>query len=134
METIHKNTDNTLVFTLDELSTLAAPYYLFSFTNDSSGEETLFNMVDISPYPRRYNKFILTESIGSPVDPSSGIVELDFGWGKYKIYESVTQTLDIAATTGSVLEYGKYFVAGFEDEFDNNTNSVYDNGSSTVNI
>lgn len=66
MISINKDTVNNLVFTLTEKSQLPNPYYLFSFTNDSSGEVRLFNMEDISGYPRRFNEMELTEtSVGT---------------------------------------------------------------------
>lgn len=124
MIVIEKGATNSVIFTLTEKSQLPAPYYLFDFINDSDAEQKLFNMTDLSGYPRRYNKFNLIES--SSQDLPNGKVELDYGWGTYRVYESATQSLVIANTTGRILEEGKYFVKGYPAEFNNNDiNNIY---------
>ena len=128
MLTINKDSENTLIFTLTEKSALLSPNYLFNFISDVENEQVLFNMTDQSGYPRRFNEFILTEVNGtiSPEDPSNGEVTLNYGWGTYEVYESVSPTLVIANTTGRVLEKGKYFVQGYPASFNhNNINNIY---------
>lgn len=117
-----------MIFTLTEKSQLLNPYYLFKFTSDVEDTEVLFNMADQSMYPRRFNEMVLTEVDGTiiPVDPSNGEVNLNYGWGTYEVYESVTQTLVVANTTGRILEQGKYFVNGYPASFNHNTaNNIY---------
>lgn len=121
---INKNSTNSLIFTLTEKSRLPSPNYLFSFVNDSSGNEVLFTSPDLSGYPRRYNSFDIIES-GS-TNPSIGIVELEFGFGKYEVYESSSPTLNISGTTGRIIENGKVFVRGWNGTMNNNNiNNIY---------
>ncbi len=122
MITINKDTENSIIFTLTERSQLGNPKYLFSFTNDSSGEQKLFNMTDTSGYQRRFNLFELTESGTTYENLSASTVNLEYGWGKYEVYESATQTLEISGTTGRILEEGRYFVNGYPVEYNNNSN------------
>ena len=81
-------------------------------------------MPDTTSYVRRYNQFDLIET--SSEDLSNGRVELDYGWGKYEVYEAITATLSISGTTGRILEEGKYFVSGYPATFNNNDiNDIY---------
>jgi hypothetical protein len=121
MITLNKSSLNTVIFTLTEKSQLPIPKYLFSFTNDNSGENKLFNMTDLSGYARRYNEFDLIESGTTYENLSAGTVTLQYGWGKYEVYESTTPTLFISGTTGRVLEEGRYFVNGYPASMANNT-------------
>ena len=120
---IEKNTSNTIIFTLTERSRLATPYFLFEFTSDT-GMVKLFNMVDNSGYPRRFNEMTLIETTSE--DLPNGEVDLDYGWGTYLVYESSTPTLVVANTTGRILEEGKFFVKGYPaTQQGNNVNSIY---------
>jgi hypothetical protein len=121
---VNKNTTNTLVLTLTEKSQIQAPSYLFKFVDDSTKTEKLFNMADTSPYARRYNLFQLTETPNENL--SAGQVELNYGFGRYKVYESVNPTLFISGTTGRVLEEGIYFVPSYPASMNNNnSNTIY---------
>jgi hypothetical protein len=51
---------NTVELSLKEKSTLASPYYLFRFINDSDNRSTYFVSSDVSSFPERYNKFYIT--------------------------------------------------------------------------
>lgn len=114
----------------------------FPYTNNST--DLLFTLgLDITQWPDLPQdgsvnaRTIASLSVSADIialDPTQGEVNLEFGWGEYEVYESAVATLDIAQTTGRILEKGKYFVKGFTEGFNNNTNSVYDNGSGTVNI
>ena len=124
MITLNKDIANNIVFTLTEKSVLVTPNYLFSMTNDSSGEQKVFSMDDVSSYPRRYNLFTLTEN--SVENLSAGTVSLKYGWGKYEVYESTGSTLNISDTTGRIIEEGKYFINGYPANFNgNNSNDIY---------
>jgi len=120
MQLLNKNTTNELVFTLNEKSTLTDPFWLFEFT-PSVGDVVYFNATDVSPYPRRYNLFEVVED--AVPDPSNGIIELLYGFGTYRVYESTTQTLDPIDTTGIVIEEGKYFVEGWDAPIDSGFNN-----------
>jgi len=104
---------------------LPAPYFLFSFTNDSSGQQKLFNMTDLSGYQRRYNLFNLIDSDSENL--SAGTLSLQYGWGKYEVYESTTPTLQLSGTTGRILEEGRYYVNGYPLTSSNNNtiNNIY---------
>jgi hypothetical protein len=119
---VTKNTTNNVIFTLTERSQLPAPSFLFQFVDDSTRDEKLFNMLDISGYARRYNLFNLIESTTENL--ANGQVELNYGFGRYKVYESVTPTLFISGTTGRVLEEGIYFVPQYPASMNNNTNNT----------
>jgi hypothetical protein len=120
---IEKSISNTLIFTLTERSQLAVPYFLFEFVSDT-GVTKLFNMTDNSGYPRRFNEMTLIET--TTEDLSLGEVDLNYGWGTYTVYESTTQTLLVANTTGRILEEGKYFVKGYPaTQQGNNSTSIY---------
>jgi len=123
MITINKGVTNSTIFTLTEKSTLPTPNYLFSFTNDNSGVNNLFNMTDTSAYPRRYNEFDLVET--SVTNPSLGQVDLEYGWGTYEVYEGITATLSVSGTTGLVLEEGKYFVSGYPVNYSSGIDNIY---------
>lgn len=120
MIVLNKASTNIIIFTLTEKSEIPVPFYLFSFTNSSSDTQVLFNMADSSGYPRRFNEMTLIEA-DTALDPSNGRVEIEYGWGKYEVYEATSQTLDIAQTTGRIIEEGKYFVRGYPAEFNNNS-------------
>lgn len=121
---LEKGATNSVVMTLTEKSELNDPYYLFSFTNNTSENEKLFNMQDISGYRRRYNRFELVETTSE--DLSNGKVTLEYGWGRYKVYESATQSLNINDTTGKILEQGKFYVGGYTGTLNNNDiNNIY---------
>ena len=123
MISLNKESVNTVIFTLTEKSQLPSSNYLFSFTNDSSGTQTLFNMDDESPYARRYNKFELITTGSTFVNLSAGTVDLEYGWGKYEVYESASPTLEISGTTGRILEEGRYFVNGYPVSSSNGNSS-----------
>lgn len=119
-----KNTTNLpIALTLSELSDLATPYFVLEFQPDLVGSTpVLVQPADISPYPRRYNKF---ELIDTPVpDPLAGEIDIPTGWGTYRAYEATSPTIDLSQTTGKVLEEGKYYVEQYPIPFiaDNITN------------
>jgi len=58
-------------------------------------------------------------------DPSLGEVNLEYGWGKYEVYEAITATLSIAGTTGRILEEGKYFVSGYPVNYSSEIDNIY---------
>ena len=105
-------TTNTVELTLKEKSTLATPYYLFEFTNDSSKTPLLFTAADNSLNKDRYNSFNITLT-GGTVNYSAGTIgNLNSGFYQYNIYEQTAQyNLYVSATTSTV-ETGKVLVSG----------------------
>lgn len=126
---IEKNSVNPIVLTLSESSRLNDPFYLFSFRNEFilGSEPIFFTTPDTSDYTNRYNKFELVEaSSGSTTGGTAVALSLVSGQYEYKVYESLTETLDVSETTGRVLESGRMVVAGDPNETITNTkNSVY---------
>ena len=104
---ITKGIANTVVLTLKEKTTLTNPKYLFVFKNDQSNVDSKFIADDISTYPDRYNKFVVTEKTSSP-NPLTGEVTLSLdGFYTYTIYEQTSSTnLNPANATG-IVETGK---------------------------
>jgi hypothetical protein len=123
MITISKGATNSTVFTLKEMSELTNPTYVFLFHNDFYDSYVTFSAVNVSPYDRRYDRFEIVES--STPDPINGVIELEYGFGSYTVYESATQSLDINLSTGRILEYGRYFVPGNPVDFSETTNEIY---------
>lgn len=110
---INKGEVNSIVLTLNEVSSLSSPYYLFVFQNEMNpqSDPILFTTTDESPYPERFNLFYLDE----PVD-----VALNKGQYSYSVYESLTIPTEIDDTTGIVIEEGRMVVSGAS------TSSIYD--------
>jgi len=110
---INKGEVNSIVLTLNEVSSLSSPYYLFVFQNEMNptSDPILFTTTDESPYPERFNLFYLDE----PVD-----VTLMKGQYSYSVYESTTPPTEIDDTTGIVIEEGRMVVSGAS------TSSIYD--------
>lgn len=108
---LEKDTVNTFVLTLTEVTTISNPYYLFEFEDefDTSTNPIYWQGTDTSPYPSRYNLFTIDE----PTD-----VEFVKGQYKYKVYESLTPTVD--PTGLNMIEEGRMVVAGIT------VNSIYD--------
>lgn len=108
---LEKDSVNSFVLTLTEVSTLSSPFYLFEFTDEFNTTSTpiYWEGTDTSPYPSRYNLFTLTE----PTD-----INFIKGQYTYKVYESPVSTLD--PTGLDMIEEGRLVVAGVT------TNSIYD--------
>lgn len=120
---INKNTDNTLIVTLQEKVTLTSPYYLFVFTSDVTQEKVIFLQSDISEFPERYNEFLITETSGTQI-PSSGTIEfLPIGSWTYKIYEQSSSSNLIEANAGNLLETGQAKVLGTNESYDTHQQS-----------
>ena len=109
---INQASNNYMTMTLKEKATLSTPYYLFVFTSDVNRSEKIFTATDLSDYPARYNKFLITETSGTEL-LTSGVVTLSpTGFWSYKAYEQVLPyNLDVANTT-SLVEQGRINVVG----------------------
>lgn len=129
MQLINKGQANTLVFTLQELVTLATPYYLFEITNQQNETPIYFIGTDVSLYPNRVNKFVLTEGVNAPL--SGNIICTDDGLYKYRIWEQTNATNLDPANITTLLEVGYIRVLTTRTAktvYDNPTNQtiVYD--------
>ena len=114
MNIVNKGANNYLYFTLNEKKTLAAPYYLFVFTNDITDQSVVFTCADLSQYKYRYNQFLITETSGTN-DYTSGVITLTpTGFWSYKVYEQSSATNLLVSNTTSLVEEGKIKVIGTE--------------------
>lgn len=127
MQIINKGQNNFLVFTLSEKVTLTNPYYLFSFKHQVLMSSVNFIASDVSSFPTRYNKFLITETTGT-VNLTSGVVSLpETGFYEYAIYEQTSSSnLDTNNTTG-LLEIGMVKVESnlpIYNEYDNQSKTI----------
>lgn len=127
MQIINKGQNNFLIFTLSEKVTLTNPYYLFSFKHQVLMSSVNFIASDVSGFPTRYNKFLITETTGT-VNLTSGVVSLpDTGFYEYAIYEQTSSSnLDISNTSG-LLEIGMVKVESnlpIYREYDNQSKTI----------
>lgn len=127
MQIINKGQNNFLIFTLSEKVTLTNPYYLFTFKHQVLMSSVNFIASDVSGFPTRYNKFLITETTGT-VNLTSGVVSLpETGFYEYAIYEQTSSSnLDISNTTG-LLEIGMVKVESnlpIYREYDNQSKTI----------
>jgi len=108
---INKNSNNLVILTLTEKSTITSPTYLFKFTNDLTKESKLFICPNISDYTDRYDKFNITESTTQNL--SAGVVTLSpTGFWSYEVFEQASTTNLLESATGARVESGKVNVIG----------------------
>jgi hypothetical protein len=96
-----KHQTSSVILTLKEKQTLAAPNYLFYFVNRTSNEVVKFvklNNADISTHKDRYNKF--------SIDAQHEIHNKLAGEWTYYIYEQTSQHNTNPAQATSLLETG----------------------------
>lgn len=127
MQIINKGQNNFLIFTLSEKVTLTNPYYLFSFKHQVLMSSVNFIASDVSGFPIRYNKFLITETTGT-VNLTSGVVSLpETGFYEYAIYEQTSSSnLNVANITG-LLEIGMVKVESnvpIYNEYDNQNKTI----------
>lgn len=116
MINLYKNSNNIVVLTLTEKSTLLNPYYLFSFSSTTDYDNIInFVATDTSTYKSRFNKFNIIESGTTYTNLTGGTINLNpNGMWDYTIYEQTSPTnLQISGTTG-VVEVGKVIVNGVD--------------------
>lgn len=131
MLTVNKDAENTLIFTLTERSQLTSPNYLFSFTNDSTGEQVLFNMSDQSGYPRRFNEFVLIDTTASSCVYSLGLVPFSLttfidGNGDEKVKVTISTSEFPSTISSGTFEDVYYEVQQYQTE------TLIDSASGTV--
>jgi hypothetical protein len=112
MININKNSQNVVVLTLTEKTTLTNPYYLFSFINGNTREVTNFISTDLSTYKSRYNEFLITETGTTFVNLTGGTINLKTGMYSYTIHQQTSPTNLIVSAATSVVEVGKVIVVG----------------------
>lgn len=114
---IKKNELNKIVLTLSETSRLVNPFYLFEFKNEyiQSATPIYWQVEDTTTSQNRYNLFEMNEtSSGSTSGGTTSSLSLTAGQYEYRVYESVTQTLQLSGTTGRIIEEGRMVVASNE--------------------
>ncbi len=117
---ITRGTNNTLVMTLTEKSTLTSPYYLMKLVNDTTRELKLFVLAsDQSLYQNRYNEFVLTEvnSLGAEVLTSGTVMLKPTGFWTYEVFEQSDPTNLHVENATTLVETGKVKVIGTDTEY-----------------
>ena len=103
---IEKGQVNTFALTLSEVTTLVDPFYLFVFEDEfnTAIDPILWEGVDTSDYPYRYNLFTMEEGVD---------LDLVKGQYTYKVYESPI-AVDINTNTDNLnlIEEGRMVVSG----------------------
>lgn len=90
---IVKDSENIIVVTLYENSTVSNPIYLFELVNQQSNIKYYFISTDTSTNITRYNRFELIETENA--DTLNGEVELGGeGYYNYTVYQTDLLTLD----------------------------------------
>lgn len=90
---IVKDSENIIVVTLYENSTVSNPIYLFELVNQQSNVKFYFISTDTSTNITRYNRFELIETENA--DTLNGEVELGAeGYYNYTVYQTDLLTLD----------------------------------------
>jgi hypothetical protein len=116
MININKNSQNVVVLTLTEKTTLTNPNYLFSFENGNTREVTNFISTDLSQFKSRYNEFLISETGTTFVNLTASTINIKPGMYSYTIYQQTSPTnLNVSAAT-SVVEVGKVIVSGEDDD------------------
>lgn len=119
MQTITKNSNNVLYFTLNERVTLDSPYFLVRMEGRSSSVVKRFILpADQSSYTDRYNKFTITETSGTEI-LTSGTVTLTAEDYEYRIYEQTSSTNlnELVSTITAPIEYGLLRVLGTSNTY-----------------
>lgn len=103
---IEKGQVNTFALTLSEVTTLVDPFYLFVFEDEFNTviDPILWEGVDTSNYPYRYNLFTMEEGVD---------VDLLKGQYTYRVYES-PGIIDENTNTEelNLIEEGRMVVSG----------------------
>lgn len=112
MQLINKGQNNFIVFTLYEKQTLTTPYFLFELKHKVENNPIYFISADLSSYPTRFNKFLITETSGAQL-PTSGVITLaEEGEYDYRIFEQTSSSNLNPVNTTSELERGMIKVIG----------------------
>jgi len=109
---LNKNSLNTVVFTLNEKTTLplSATTYLMEIYSDSDHDTKVLKFTgDTSFNPNRYNEFVIEETTSE--DLSLSKITLEPGQYDYFIWQTSAATMALSAAT-SIVESGKLKVEG----------------------
>jgi hypothetical protein len=102
---IKPDTTNHFILRLSEKRVVSTSYFLFELTNVFNQEVVYFSLDDLSTYQCDYNLFNLVESsTGSKVGGINIPLALIGGQYEYKVYETLTQTLDVNLAIGTYIE------------------------------
>jgi hypothetical protein len=114
---LNKDSLNTVILTLTENSSLLNPNYIFEFINEMDLNSVIFSAPDLSTYKCRYNRFEIQETGSTFTNNINGIINLNrSGFWQYNVYETTGSTLQLSATTGIIIETGKVFVNGIDNQ------------------
>ena len=111
---IQRNQQSTLIVTVTELQTLAAPIWLFEFTHQQSFETVTCILDNISMGIARYDEFVITDGVDL-VFPYNGEYT-------YRIWEQDSDTNLDPLQAHSLCEEGLahvYEIASANNEYDN---------------
>lgn len=123
---LQENTNNIVVLTLTEKTTINAPTYLFRFVNKQTNVEYVCIQSDTSVFKSRYNKFTITTQTTTP-NPLLGQLKLSLGDEyEYYIYAQVSTTnLDYTLSNemveSGIMRYDKTLT----------DRKIYNNGTTT---
>lgn len=107
---LNKGQVNNVALTLSERSQITSPWFLIVFENKfSTDSDTVKCSMKNGVAPNSRYDLLVIEEKTSP-NPLNGEVYLISGEWSYKVYESASQTLDIASTTGRILQQGLLIV------------------------
>jgi hypothetical protein len=99
-----KSSENLVVVTLTENSTLANPIYLFKFVNQQSFVPYYFIANDTSNFKNRYNSFIVTDKVNP--NTLSGEVSLgNEGFYNYEVYQTTLTSLSGLSNAEGAIPY-----------------------------
>lgn len=110
---IQRNQTSTLIVTVTELQTLAAPFWLFEFTHQQSFETVTCILDNISMGIGRYDEFVITDGVDL-VFPYNG----DY---TYRIWEQQSDTNLDPLQAHSLCEEGLahvYEIASANNEYE----------------
>lgn len=118
-----KGSATTFVVTLNELTTISNPEYLFEFIEEQSDRKYYCILTDTSSYPTRFNEFTLTDG--------SDVTFVYDGFYTYRVYEQANGSGNLDPDGLTMVEEGRahvYESDAADNEYDNTseTNTVYE--------
>lgn len=102
---IKKNMVNSFIVRLEDKRSIATSYFLWELTNLFTDETIYFSLEDLSSFQCDYSLFQLEESdSGSKVGGVDLPLSLISGQYEYKIYETLTPSININDAIGGFIE------------------------------
>lgn len=105
MWVIYQNASGYVYPTTKEKETINAPYYLIKFVCDTTKKTAYCVCTDASVYPRRNQKFLITEK-SNPIS-GNGEVSLDYKSRSWKFYVYESATVPVIETGLNEVERGR---------------------------